>query len=131
MDYETFEGYFINIYMGLIRPICKQCNKNPRAVNYIRDGVKHYRSICDECGKKKNKVKARPNNWVRAGYKKKSICDICGFQSIYPAQMTVFHIDGDLRNTAFSNLRSICLNCVEVVKRQKVTWKRGDLQVDY
>lgn len=117
--------------MGLIRPICKQCNKNPRAINYIRDGVKHYRSICDECGKKKNKVKSRPNNWDRAGYKKKAVCDICGFKSIYPAQMTVFHIDGDLRNVAFSNLRSICLNCVEVVKRQKVTWKRGDLQVDY
>lgn len=45
--------------------------------------------------------------------------------------MTVFYIDGDLKNTSFSNLRSICLNCVEVVKRKEITWKRGDLQVDY
>jgi hypothetical protein len=45
--------------------------------------------------------------------------------------MTVFHIDGDLNNVMFSNLRTICLNCVEVVKRKEVTWKRGDLTVDY
>jgi hypothetical protein len=30
-----------------------------------------------------------------------------------------------------TNLRSICLNCVEVVKKKDVTWKRGDLEVDY
>jgi hypothetical protein len=45
--------------------------------------------------------------------------------------MTVFYIDGDLQNTSYNNLRSICLNCVEVVKRKEITWKRGDLQVDY
>jgi protein-arginine kinase activator protein McsA len=117
--------------MALLRPICKQCNKNPCAVNYIRDGVKHYRSICDGCGKSKSKPKTKKTNWELAGYKKKPVCDICGFKSLYQSQITVFHIDGDLRNTNFSNLRSICLNCVEVVKRKEVTWKRGDLQVDY
>lgn len=119
------------MYMAKIRPICKDCNKNFRAVNYIRDGVTHYRSICDECGKKKPKSKSKRALWEKAGYKKKPTCDICGFRSLYPSQLTVFHIDGDLRNTNFSNLRSICLNCVEVVKRKEVTWKRGDLQVDY
>jgi hypothetical protein len=43
----------------------------------------------------------------------------------------VFHIDGNLTNVSFNNLRTICLNCVEVVKKKEVTWKRGDLQVDY
>jgi hypothetical protein len=43
----------------------------------------------------------------------------------------VFHIDGDLTNTNFINLRTICLNCVEIVKNKEVNWKRGDLQVDY
>jgi hypothetical protein len=114
-----------------LRSICKECNKNFRAVNYIRAGVKHYRSICDECGKKKAKKAKRFTAWEKAGYKKKPICDVCGFRSVYPTQMTVFHIDGDLRNVNFNNLRSICLNCVEVVKRRQVTWKRGDLQVDY
>jgi hypothetical protein len=56
---------------------------------------------------------------------------LCGFKSLYPSQMTVFYIDGDLKNVVFSNLRTICLNCIEVVKRKEVTWKRGDLTVDY
>lgn len=117
--------------MPLVRPICKQCNKNPRAINYKRDGVTHYRSICDGCGNKKIKKKPQRANWEKSGYKKKPVCDICGFKSLYPTQMTVFHIDGDLKNTNLSNLRTICLNCIEVVKRKEVTWKRGDLQVDY
>jgi hypothetical protein len=43
----------------------------------------------------------------------------------------VFHIDGRLDNIELSNLRSICLCCVEVIKKKEVTWKRGDLTVDY
>lgn len=117
--------------MPSIRPICKSCNKNPCAVNYIRDNTKHFRSICDECGRKRSKKKAQRPNWEKAGYKKKPTCDICGFKSIYPTQTTVFYIDGDLKNTALINLRTVCLNCVEVVKRKEITWKRGDLQVDY
>lgn len=113
------------------RPICASCNANRCAINYWRKGKPHYRKICDSCGKKK--VKNRPSrpNWEKAGYKKKDTCDICGFKSILPSQITVYHIDGNLNNVTFSNLRSICLNCVEVVKKQEVTWKRGDLQVDY
>jgi hypothetical protein len=115
----------------LKRPICKECNKNYSAINYIRNSKTYYRSICDSCGKKKAKKKPIVHSWEKAGYKKKPQCDICGFKSLYPSQMTVFHIDGELNNAAFSNLRTICLNCVEVVKRKEITWKRGDLRVDY
>ena len=115
----------------MIRPICNQCNKNMCAVNYHRIGIPHYRSYCDECGRKKSKVKPRKPNWQKSRYKKKSICDLCGFHSSYPSQITVFHIDGRLDNIELSNLKSICLNCIEVVKRKEVNWKRGDLTVDY
>lgn len=125
MDYHAFEGY--KYFMSIKRPICKSCNKNPCAINYVRVGITHYRSICDQCGRKKTKQKPRIFNWEKAGYKKKPTCDICGFKSLYPTQMTVFHIDGNLKNVEYSNLRSICLNCVEVVKKKEVTWKRGDL----
>jgi len=128
--FGTFEGT-INIIMSKIRPICKQCNKNFCAINYVRNNITHYRSICNECGSKKIKKRPTKSNWEKAGYTKKSTCDICGFRSLYHTQMIVFHIDGNLRNTNYSNLRSICLNCVEVVKRKEITWKRGDLQVDY
>ena len=117
--------------MALLRPICPKCNKNYRAINYTRNGITHYRSICDDCGRKKNKEKPRKANWTTSGYKKKATCDLCGFKSLFPSQITVFHIDVDLENVVMSNLRSICLNCVEVVKKKEVTWKRGDLQVDY
>lgn len=117
--------------MILKRPICNACNKNYCAINYKRNDITHYRSICDGCGKIKTKKRPRVYNWEKAGYKKKPTCDLCGFRSTFLTQITVFHIDGNLENTMLSNLRSICLNCVEVVKKKEVTWKRGDLQVDY
>lgn len=117
--------------MKLNRPICKQCNKNYCAINYKRKNKTYYRSSCDDCGKKKPKSRPKIKNWEKSGYKKKQVCDYCGYKSLYPTQTTVFHIDGDLTNTNFTNLRTICLNCVEIVKNKEVNWKRGDLQVDY
>lgn len=111
------------------RAICQTCNKNFCAINYIRIGITHYRSRCDECGRKK-KLAPRRANWIKSRYKKKATCDLCGFHSVYPSQLTVFHIDGSLENIDLTNLRTICLCCVEVVKRKQVTWKRGDLIVD-
>lgn len=115
----------------MIRPICEACNKNHRAVNYKRNGKTHYRRLCDPCGRQSKKKKPKIPNWQKAGYKKKTQCDMCGYRTIYPSQTTVFHIDGILSNTVFSNLRTICLNCVEIVKRKEVNWKRGDLTIDY
>ena len=117
--------------MSTLRPICKNCNKNYCAINYRKNDVTHYRSLCDECGRKKKKLKPRKNLWAKKGYKKKTTCDLCGFRSVLQTQITVFHVDGDLENANLNNLRSICLNCIEVVKKQNVNWKRGDLQVDY
>ena len=68
--------------------------------------------------------------WTRSRYKKKTVCDLCGFHSAYPSQMVVFSVDGNLKNIELTNLRTICLCCVEVVKVRHVTWKRGDLVVD-
>ena len=58
-----------------MRPICTTCGKNYCAVNYNRAGVTHYRSMCDECGRKKNKLKPRRPKWTSKGYKKKTACD--------------------------------------------------------
>lgn len=114
-----------------MRPICKLCNRNFSAINYIRNDKTYFRSSCDECGRKKKKLKPREPRWKNKGYKKKTTCDLCGFRSLYPTQLTVFHIDGNCENATLSNLRTICLNCVEVVKKREVTWRRGDLEVDY
>jgi hypothetical protein len=79
----------------------------------------------------KNKLKPRTPKWKSKGYKKKAACDLCGFKGLFTSQITVFHVDGNLENTDLVNLRSICLNCVEVVKKKEITWKRGDLEIDY
>jgi len=112
------------------RPICDTCNKNLCAVNYKRAGVTHYRSMCDECGRKKAKLKPRVPSWQKGNYKKKPACDLCGFKGLFTSQLTVFHVDGKLANIEPANLRTICLNCVETVKRKEVTWRRGDLEID-
>ena len=95
-----------------------------------KNSKRYYRKCCDACGRIQAKVPPRKPNWVKSGYKKKATCDLCGFKSLFPSQLTVFHIDGNLENTEKINLRTICLNCIEVVKRKEVKWKRGDLEVD-
>jgi len=112
------------------RPVCKACNKNHCAANYYRNGVRHYRSKCEDCIRKKKQIPLQQPSWKIAGYKKKPTCDLCGFRKIYDSQITVFHIDGNLKNNDLSNLRSVCLNCIEIVRRKEVVWKRGDLELD-
>jgi len=119
---------------GLIdsRPMCT-CNKNFCSINYIRNNKTYYRSKCQECQdcrKTTPDKKPKVSNWQKSGYKKKTNCDLCGFRSVYASQITVYHIDGNLTNVDFTNLRSICLNCIEVVKRKEINWKRGDLIPD-
>lgn len=113
-----------------MRPLCSVCNIRPRMVNYIRDSVHHYRSKCSTCARTGRSLPPPKPRWLSAGYHKKSICDVCGFKSTYPSQTTVYHINGNLEDVAPHNLRTVCLNCCEVVKRTHVNWRRGDLQVD-
>ena len=112
------------------RPLCTVCNKNLAAANYYYKDVRHYRSRCESCIRIDRKKQPPTPKWSTEGYKKKSTCDLCGFKSSYSSQILVYHIDGNLNNCTLSNLRSICLCCVEVVKRKNVIWKRGDLSVD-
>lgn len=127
---HSFEDIFrLNIF--IMRPICNTCNKNYRAINYKKNNITHYRSLCNSCKRVKEKLKPGKPKWSQSGYNKKPTCDLCGFRSLYSSQIAVFHIDGNLENVDYINLRSICLNCIEVVKNKKVNWRRGDLQVDY
>jgi hypothetical protein len=115
---------------NMIRPMCSVCNRNPCAANYYRNGIRHYRSKCEDCIRKKKKAKIKEPRWKKLGYSKKTACDLCGFKKTFDSQMLVFHVDGNLNNNELLNLRTVCLNCVEVLKHREVTWKRGDLEVD-
>jgi hypothetical protein len=69
--------------------------------------------------------------WKRAGYKIKNQCDRCGFKSAHADVFSVFHVDGDLNNCRFSNLKTVCANCAKVLHKEGVSWKQGDLVPDY
>ena len=114
-----------------MRPLCKVCGKSPRAPAYYRNNKRYFRSRCSSCIRNNKNEKSQEPLWKLSGYKKKIICDLCGFRSVYSSQIIIYHIDGNLKNCAFTNLRSICLCCVEVIKRKQITWKIGGLEVDY
>jgi len=113
------------------RPICTVCHQRACAINYRKDDVIHYRSRCEVCTKKNKKLKPPVPRWQTSGYKKKPTCDRCGFRARYSAQLLVYHIDGNLHNADVRNLKTICLNCVEEVKRSDHPWRRGDLEPDF
>ena len=115
------------------RPICGKCNGRPRAISYTRpSGRIQYRSLCEHCLKlkKTGKLSSAKSSWQLRGYKKKSQCDLCGFKSRYSSQIVVHHVDGNLNNSDLINLRSVCLNCAEAVKRTHTIWKVGVLIPD-
>lgn len=120
----------------VIRPICSVCNIRACAPNYYRGGVRHWRKKCAYCIKKTKSADPRQKKlpipkWSIKGYKKKTTCDLCGFKCVYNSQIMVYHIDGNLNNCDLTNLRSICLCCVEVVKRRHFTWKPGAVEPDH
>ena len=119
---------FISICME--RPTCKACNQRFCAVNYYRDGVAHYRSRCENCIKRGRKQRPPEARWAKLGYKKKPACDRCGFRARYSAQLMVYHADGNMNNSTIRNLKTVCQNCVEEIKRSNLPWRLGDLEPD-
>ena len=114
-----------------MRPICNACNQNSAAINYISNGKTRYRKLCNICIKKGRKIKAVPP-WYKAGYRKKLICEHCGFRAKFvEKQMTVFHIDGNLKNTNSHNLKTVCLNCRVEFANSKLSWRESPIIPDF
>ena len=111
-----------------MRKLCKTCGQRPRAINYYKEGKPFYRSKCDHCAR--GSQKERPL-WALAGYKKKNVCDRCNFKSPHQESFNVFHVDGDLVNCRFTNLKTVCANCQRVLHKEGVKWKQGDLVPDF
>lgn len=113
------------------RPLCIKCNK-PAAINYHKDKKIYYRKKCESClyeeGGIKKKIKPR---WEKAGYKKKSTCEKCGFKAKYSKQLSVFFIDGNLNNINILNLKTVCANCLIDLSLTPGGWRIGDLKADF
>jgi hypothetical protein len=113
-----------------MRPMCLSCNQRPRAVAYHKNNKIQYRKLCENCIKRGRKVKPSEPRWKTAGYKKKLVCDRCGFKSKYLAQLLVFYIDGNLNNNTLRNLKTVCQNCVIEIAKSDLPWRVGDLEPD-
>ena len=104
------------------RPLCIVCNQRHAGINYRRNGKTYYRKKCDTCIREGRGIKPAKPNWTKSGYKKKIVCDKCGFRSRWAKQIVVYYVDGDLNNTKQNNLKSICLNCSVAIEKQDVPW---------
>jgi len=114
------------------RPFCHLCSLNHAAVNCIVKGKTYYRKICESCIRKGKKIKPAPPTWYKSGYRKKHVCERCGFRAKYPQkQMAVFHLDGNLKNVTLPNLKSICLNCCVEIELSNTTWKPATITPDF
>lgn len=101
------------------------------AINYIRDGVTHYRNSCSSCIRQGKKLKPAPTLWQRAGYKKKPQCEKCGFKFKLAEQSNVFYVDGNLKNNNDFNLKTVCLNCTTEVYKSHLPWKPAPIIPDF
>ena len=113
------------------RPLCKTCKSKPRAYAYQRNNKVYWRSQCDACirksaGKKVGGVTALQ----RSGYKKKKKCELCGFKAQDKLQLDVLFVDGNLRNTVATNLKTVCANCQRLTSTRRLGWRVGDLVAD-
>lgn len=122
-SYGALSKGFVGKYFMTNRPLCPTCRTKPVAINYIKEEVTHYRGQCDTCLRQGKKIKPASPGWARAGYKKKTNCEKCGFTAKLFSQLNVFHVDGNLKNNDWVNLKTICLNCTEEVYKSKLKWK--------
>lgn len=112
-----------------MRPLCI-CGFRPAAVNYKKNNKTYYRKKCEVCLKFSGTAKGIPK-WKQIGYNKKNTCEKCGYTSKHEEQFNVFHIDGNLNNCAFKNLKTVCANCQRILSKEGFKWKQGDLQPDF
>jgi hypothetical protein len=107
---------------------CNTCGKHPAAVNYIRNNITYYRKICYYCIKKKKINQDQKTQLLKkSGYKKKTVCDRCGFVGKTSEQMSVHYKDGNSYNVSINNLRTYCSNCAIEVNINPLADKRDIL----
>jgi len=88
------------------RGSCKVCGIRPKTVNYIKEGKTFYRSTCAICSK--GDSRNRVPDWMRDGYKKLKICEICNFKSKFTEQLLV--------TKEKNQYKTVCLNCQIAIK---------------
>lgn len=129
-NFGTYIGD-VNTTVMQNRPLCTECQENPRAYGYKRQGKIYWRRKCDSCIRKAKNLKVGGITPLqRSGYEKKKKCELCGFKATESIQMNVLFVDGNKRNVALRNLKTVCANCQRLSSVKRLGWKIGDLQAD-
>mgnify|MGYP001189719805 FL=1 len=114
-----------------VRPLCVSCQAKPRAYAYRKNEKIYWRRLCDTCNRKKSRKRIGGVTALqRSGYKKKKSCELCGFRAQHQMQLNVLFVDGNLRNTTSSNLKTVCANCQRLSGVRRLGWRVGDLVAD-
>ena len=117
-------------YGAFGKELSKYTMDKPKSINYKKDGVPYYRSMCISCIRKGKKKKPVRPAWALAGYKKKEKCERCGFKAKTQKQLFVFYVDGVKKNHDTTNLKTICANCSIEIEGRGAGWAPADLVPD-
>ncbi|HAI36898.1 MAG TPA: hypothetical protein DCM40_01510, partial [Maribacter sp.] len=60
----------------------------------------------------------------------KKKCELCGFKAQNQTQLDVLFVDGNMRNTLSTNLKTVCANCQRLSGVRRLGWRVGDLVAD-
>ena len=71
-----------------------------------------------------------PPGWMKSGYKKKERCEKCSFRFKFSDQATVYHVDGNVENNDWSNLKTVCANCGIEVRHGNLAWVTSEITPD-
>lgn len=104
------------------RKLCEVCNFNlarlSKRVRMSGEVVYHQRTLCHGCVQIKNK-----KNYERPyAVHKKASCDFCNFVALNKCQLDIDHIDGNKKNNAVENLRTLCSNCHRLKTHMNKEW---------
>lgn len=56
---------------------------------------------------------------------------MCNFKAKCHEQLLVMHLDGDLNNVDWSNLKTVCSNCGIYLKKTTMPWKASTIHPDF
>lgn len=101
-----------------VRGSCIICLIRPQRIA----GRGKYRALCEKCHHARHGL---PFHSTRLNYTKSKgeVCEDCGFVPVHRCQLDVDHIDGDKKNNAPSNLKTLCANCHRLKTKLANEWR--------
>lgn len=106
------------------RPLCEHCKISLAKPNGIsKHGFKQWHKYCSTC------AKAAYNKKFGFLLNKKCICEKCGFKPEDKCQLDIVYADGDSKNRAEANMKTLCANCNRLHQKKLKENKKSILDI--